>query len=156
MPTVSSDKAAALVRLKLYVQHNVPPVLDETTELLPLLTERQMATYWAAATVYKVGDYVLPTTGNAHRYRCVRAGTSSTVQPDWPEYDAARVGDGTVTWEEAGPSLDNVFDIQGAIYAAWGIKAAKASALFSTDHSMQQVFDHCVATQRRFRSVRVA
>jgi hypothetical protein len=70
-------------------------------------------TAWAANTAYVVGQVRRPTTGNAHVYICVVAGTShATTEPTWPTTNGATVTDGTVTWAEAGTA---VLKLLGAI-----------------------------------------
>lgn len=70
---------------------------------------------WSPLTTYAVGDYALPTSGNAngHIYMCTVAGTSGTVEPAWPV--GGSVGDGTVTWTDAGVS--NVSQTTDAHYS---------------------------------------
>lgn len=58
-------------------------------------------TAWQASTAYAVGDFVAPTTGNGHYYRCTAAGTSGSSEPTWPT-DGTTVTDGGVTWEDYG------------------------------------------------------
>ena len=58
---------------------------------------------WRATTVYAIDDLVVPTTRNAHRYRCTGAGTSGAAEPSWPTGIASTVVDGTVTWTEDTP-----------------------------------------------------
>jgi len=57
---------------------------------------------WAGLTVYSIGDFVISTSKNGHRYRCTTAGTSAASEPTWPTTKAATVIDGTVTWTENG------------------------------------------------------
>ncbi len=57
---------------------------------------------WAVTTAKAVGDYVVPTAGNGHKYRCIVAGTTSGSQPTWPTDTNKTVVDGTVTWQESG------------------------------------------------------
>lgn len=59
-------------------------------------------TQWAATTAYTVGQIVRPTTGNAHVYRAIVAGTSAGSQPTWPTVSGQTVVDSGVTWAEIG------------------------------------------------------
>lgn len=52
---------------------------------------------WVAGTTYTVGDLVCPTTPNGNIYVVQNSGTSSTVEPTWPN-SSASITDGTVTW----------------------------------------------------------
>src|SRR5688572_29551914 len=59
-----------------------------------------MATTWASATAYAVGDAVKPTTRNSYWYRCTVAGTSAGTEPSWPTTLGNTVVDGgTLTWK---------------------------------------------------------
>lgn len=57
----------------------------------------------ASATVTQT-IYREPTTPNAHVYKVVTAGTSGAAEPTWPLTTGTTVVDGTVTWQETGPS----------------------------------------------------
>jgi len=57
---------------------------------------------WAGLTTYSMGDFVVSTTKNGHRYRCTTAGTSAASEPTWPTTKAGTVVDGTITWTENG------------------------------------------------------
>jgi len=56
---------------------------------------------WEAATVYALGDIVVPTEGNENgfRYECVTAGTSDAAPPAWPIVHGDIVADNTVDWQ---------------------------------------------------------
>jgi hypothetical protein len=67
------------------------------------------ATTWATGTAYTVGQVVRPTTGNAHLYMCIVAGTShASTEPTWPTGSRATVTDNTVTWAEIGRGLTQI------------------------------------------------
>ncbi len=54
---------------------------------------------WRSGTTYAAGNYVVPTIRNGHYYKCVTAGTSSSVnEPDWPL--SGTKSDGTAAWTE--------------------------------------------------------
>lgn len=60
-------------------------------------------TAWQAATTYQIGDFVVPTVGNARQYRVQSIGGVSTansgaVEPTWPTTLGGSVVDGAVTW----------------------------------------------------------
>lgn len=56
---------------------------------------------WVAATVYRLGQIVRPTTLNSRAYRCIVAGTShASTQPTWPTTAGGEITDGTCRWEE--------------------------------------------------------
>jgi hypothetical protein len=155
MPTVEQDKQAALARLRLLAAYDVPPKLTDP-ELIQILEARQIGDYWKPGTVYAPGAKVIPATANGRIYKAVSGGTSGQVEPNWSAVSYDRFTDGTVTWQEAGAALSGVFDLEGAVYDAWGIKEGRASVLFATDHSQQQVFDHCRLMRQRSRPVRIA
>jgi len=74
------------------------------------------AAAWAAATVYALDAYVIPTSANAHMYKCTVPGTSdATTEPaSWP-IDGSTVVDGTVTWQDMGliiAVLDTDYQLQ--------------------------------------------
>ena len=60
----------------------------------------KVAATWAVATVYVVGDRVLPVTANNYAYQCTVAGTShATTEPTWPTTVDGTVVDGAaLTW----------------------------------------------------------
>lgn len=68
---------------------------------------------WAALTAYKkrnnnfARSYVLPTVGNAgaFEFAAIASGTSGASHPTWPQTPGQTVVDGTVTWENIGPSV---------------------------------------------------
>jgi hypothetical protein len=70
---------------------------------------RTLANAWGAAransTAYAVGDVVRPSTGNAHLYQCIVAGTSGGSPPSFPTVPGQIVTDGTVTWAEVGIAI---------------------------------------------------
>jgi prepilin-type N-terminal cleavage/methylation domain-containing protein len=57
---------------------------------------------WVQLTMYSIGDFVIPTTKNGHRYRCTTAGISGASEPTWPTAKGGTFIDGTVTWTESG------------------------------------------------------
>jgi len=81
--------------------------LDSNTIKVALVTSAQVTDYddWAGTTAYVVGDIVVPTVDNGHRYRCTVSGDSDSVEPTWPTADGGTVVDDEVTWEEYGGAL---------------------------------------------------
>jgi len=75
-----------------------------------LTAANSWATTWVANTAYAVGALIRPTTGNAHLYRCIVAGTShADTEPTWTTVSGQVNTDGTVTWAECGGGVI-VFD----------------------------------------------
>ncbi|MCG8427735.1 MAG: prepilin-type N-terminal cleavage/methylation domain-containing protein [Chromatiales bacterium] len=56
---------------------------------------------WITATSYAIGNIVVPTSSNGHKYRVLVAGVSGGSEPAWPT-DGSSLTDGTVTWEDLG------------------------------------------------------
>lgn len=55
---------------------------------------------WQASHAYAVGDVVYPTSGHTtYYYRCITAGTSSTLTPSFPTTLGSTYNDGNVVWE---------------------------------------------------------
>ncbi len=74
----------------------VAAILSETSSPTAAL-----GSVWTAATAYKFGQIVYPTSANGHYYRCTMTGTSGAVQPAWVT-DGTNVVDNTVTWTDIG------------------------------------------------------
>lgn len=55
---------------------------------------------WQPNTVYRYGEFVVPTTSNSHSYICVRGGTSGNTEPSWPITTGNPVNDGAARWDE--------------------------------------------------------
>jgi hypothetical protein len=81
--------------------------LNTDTIKVALVTSSQASSYdaWAATTSYDIGDIVVPTVDNGHRYRCTVEGDSNGTEPTWPTADGGTVVDDEVTWEEYGGAL---------------------------------------------------
>lgn len=67
----------------------------------------QSTTYdlWQSNRVYEVGDIVVPTTSNVHKYRVTTAGTSGSTEPTWPTGLASTVTDGDTVFTENGTDV---------------------------------------------------
>lgn len=85
------------------------------------------ASSWSSATAYSVGDVVVPSTANGHFYIVDEggAGSSGGSEPTWPT-SGGSVGDGSVTWRDAG-----MIDVASAALqvVAGGIKFADEAGL---------------------------
>lgn len=130
------------------------PALDYG-EVEALVDSCRVARTYATATAYAFGEVVHPPTANGHAYRCVKAGLSGAGEPAWPTRDFARVSDGAVTWEEAGPAGASVYDIRRAVHRAWTAKMAKAAKLTrvaagEVEAHAGEVFEHCREMARRY------
>lgn len=82
-------------------------LVDDTVKLA-LVDDSMSSSYsaWSSSSPV-LGDIVIPTTRNGHRYRCSVAGTTDSSEPTWPLTTGATVTDGTATWEEYGGDLCN-------------------------------------------------
>jgi hypothetical protein len=83
---------------------------------------------WEAATVYGVGQQVVPTTLNGYVYEVTVAGTShASTEPTWPTTIGNTVVDNTVTWRAEEVDTDVVANVsvqlsaaETAALTAWG------------------------------------
>lgn len=156
MPTVEDHKEEALKELKLLAQPSTQPELKDT-ELESIIDGVQRASFWVASTTFEIGAVVLPATKTGHCYVCVQSGSTSTTEPTWPTRDGAVVIDGSVTWQEAGPAFDNVFDIRAAAEQAWSLKAAKASVLIDNgDAKYSQIAENCREMAKSYSPILIA
>lgn len=167
------DAVAALARLERMVASSADPALDAAAmaDLLAvakrpddngnLPTNVSAAPAWAASTVYAPGAVVQPTPASGRWWRCRVGGTSGSTQPAWPDLrgeprTATIVGDGYVTWEDAGAAWAPTWDLAAAAVEGWEQKAALVANRFQfgTDGQTflrQQVLDHCHAQADRYR-----
>ncbi len=162
--TIEQQYNEAMEQLKLFAQPDVEPILSPD-ELKAILTAQKRADLWTASTPYVVGDTILPTVGNGHRYVCTQAGTSGTTEPTWSRALGAIAADGTsdpqLRWKEDGPAFKNVYNVRAAIHKAWIVKAGKAS--ISVDIKQQvggmmasQVYDHCIKMSQAFAPMEIS
>jgi len=65
-----------------------------------LFTYHNAQQTWASATVFEVGQTVVPTTPNGYFYEALNKGTAGTTEPAWPEVigDTIQSVDGEITW----------------------------------------------------------
>lgn len=169
MPTTPTDAeflTAATDELTAAAQPDIQPVI--TDRVSAILASVKLATTWVHNTAYVVGNVVMPTVRNGHKYRCIQAGTSAALlvnQPDWPVGASAVITEGVsdpiLTWVEDGPELSQIYDVRKAIHKAWLEKAAKASLLYATSQSgsrfeHQQVYEHCNKQAEIYASIGIA
>lgn len=57
---------------------------------------------WTAGTAYSANDIVRASTDNGFFYIASTAGTSTTTEPTWPTTVDGTVGEGDITWTQAG------------------------------------------------------
>lgn len=169
MPTVSDPTALtdATAIVTLHAQTAIQPVLS-SGDVTALMTAAKRASTWVHNTAYVVGDVIMPTVRNGHRYRCIQAGTSAALaadQPEWPTWKASSITEGisdpVLTWIEDGPEYTSIYDVRLAIHSAWMLKAAKASLLYSTRQSgsgfeHQQIYEHAIQMAEKYAPVVVA
>lgn len=155
---MNTDRAIALEELERLSEFDQEPVLDSAT-VGKILDKHQTAVLWAPATVYKFGHVVVPTEThmNGRKYRCVKAGTSASTEPEWPDANGWRVTDGgTLRWEEYGPAGNNLWNIDAAASECWQQKIALVTQDFdfssgtNASYKRSQVYEHCVDMANRF------
>jgi len=127
--TEAQMKAAAIAEAQLYAVPECTPVI--TAAFYGIVDRHRRARVHAVSTAYVYGEIIQPSTRNGHRYRCVVAGTSDSTVPTFPCWDSSGITDGTVSWIEAGPDYDNVYDVRAICHDAWIAKAAASSHLVS-------------------------
>jgi hypothetical protein len=73
----------------------------KAVRIVPDFIQGTTYTTWADTTAYSVGDLVLPTTPSAQMYRCISAGTSHSVEPDWTTVTELGdiIADNSVDWQ---------------------------------------------------------
>lgn len=100
----------------------------------------QVTTTWAASGSHVVGDVLVPTVDNGHKYICTVAGDSDSTEPTWPTADGATVVDGTVTWKEYGPPYESsrFTSSYSALASGYDLEKPKVDSLkTSCDNSVQ-------------------
>jgi hypothetical protein len=163
MPIIT-DQSIAMTELKRLTEYSVEPVLDETTDLTPILNAAKICSLWVAGTAYSYGDEIVPTSANQNgrRYRCIKAGMSGSTEPFWNPYYGGRVIDGsTLVWEECGAQAKSLWDMNLAAYNGWLAKAAKVAPDFDfsgagESYKRSQVYEQCLKQAARFAPVKVA
>ena len=148
------DQAQVIATVQSMASASLDPVLTDP-EVGYIVDRFQIAVLWAADTAYNVGDKVYPLNGRC--YRCHRAGTSGTTFPCiFDRLYRETVCDGTVHWIDEGPAYPQLWDISGAIGAAWELKATKAAGYFNVKapgqmFDQEAVFQHCSRMAARYR-----
>ena len=164
MPTIEQQYNAAYEQLRLFAQPDAEPTLSPD-ELRTILTAQKRADVWTASTSYVVGDAILPTVGNGHRYICTQAGTSGATEPVWSKAMGAIASDGTsdpvLRWKEDGPAFKNVYNVRAAIHQAWIVKAGKASVAVDVNQQVgglkaSQIYDHCMKMAKSFAPMEIS
>lgn len=143
--TDAQDRADTLEKLEIKAQLNVEPTLSGA-EVEDILDNNKRGLRWITGLVVVVGDVLLPTVRNGHRYPVTEGGTLGATEPTWPTTEGSSVTDGLVEMEEGGPDYASAYDLRGAIRECWELKAAKASEYISSQDSgsEQMIFEHCV------------
>lgn len=152
----------AYVELTMYAQPTTDPVLTES-ELNECLLNTTRAKVWAANTLFKAGEIVIPTSDNytGQRYIVRVKGTSGATEPTWPTSYYGRVADGsTLVLEEAGLDL-GIWDVMAAARKAWEVKASKVAQRYDhgnagSNRSASQLYEHCIKQSSRFLVPQVA
>lgn len=153
--TDASDRTAALLKLNLFAQTAVEPTLSDP-ELIRILENNKRASRWTTVTDYNVGDVVMPTVSNGHRYIVTSEGTSGATEPTWP--DIGTVTNGDVEFEELGIDYTSIYDVRGALRDCWELKASKASEFISSSDSgsEQMIFQQCMRMVKEYSIPMVA
>jgi len=165
MPTTPTDDEmleAAIEAVTAEGQINIAPTISD--RIGAILAKVKLASTWANNTAYVVGNVVMPTVRNGHKYRCIQAGTSeadSADEPEWPLGASAIITEGAsdpiLTWVEDGPELSQIYDVQKAIHQCWMEKAGKASNLYASGNAqMQQVYEQCLKQAQLYSSFNLA
>lgn len=59
---------------------------------------------WSATTAYNTNNVTTPDTPNGHYYIAKQGGVTGATQPTFPTATGAQVSDGSIIWQEAGPT----------------------------------------------------
>ena len=159
-------RAEAIAQVSLFVSAQSYPQMS-TTDIGSILDSFSRFTTWTAATVYAVGDRVVPTTPNGRVYEARVAGTSGATQPYFPAYPPYQfkgweVDEGTsdpnLTWVDAGPINVERYDVRTATRQAWLIKASRVAADIdakegTSDVKLSQLMQNCLTMADKFRPV---
>ena len=163
----AADRAAALILLTEWLQPTVAPTLTTTAstgEVDVILDRNIRAATRANATAYTVGQLMMPSTRNGHRYRCTVGGTSAAADPflgsTWPTEQGARITEGTsspaLTWIEDGPEFSSIYDVRQAAYEGWILRAHKAAQFFKAGElEMNQMYEHAMRQARQYGSLAI-
>jgi len=160
------SRLQAIKKLSWMVQADAFPELDSNA-LGELIDEHKRFGSWTASSVYAVGEQIVPTVPNGRVYQCYIAGTSGTVEPNFPEINYA-VGqnfqDGIVpqdgnplTWRDSGFVQQEIYDVRASAREGWMRKASIAANLLNTDDGatkvdLNKLIENCHAQAAKFRS----
>ena len=159
-------RAEAIAQVSLFVSAQSYPQMS-TTDIGSILDSFSRFTTWTAATVYSVGDRVVPTTPNGRVYEARVAGTSGATQPEFPAYPPYQfkgwevdegASDPNLTWVDAGPINVERYDVRTATRQAWLIKASRVAADIdakegTSDVKLSQLMQNCLTMADKFRPV---
>lgn len=135
----ATDFTAALADLKRLIQADDAPALtygdgstiDTTRDLDAILENNKWARTYTNATLYRLGQKVLPSVRNGLVYQVVTPGTSGGAEPTWPLTTEGQVTSGVdsplLTFQEAGAEPESVYNLRAAAYAALDLKCMKAT-----------------------------
>lgn len=151
-------RAQAAERLRLSGVTTAQPEVP-TSDVLSILDNTARATEHATSTAYSVGAKAISTNQNGRLYRCVVAGTSGATAPTWPLAGYGRIGqritDGGATWEDAGPSHAEIYDLNAASRECWLYRANVLASKFDVSPdgaSMKrsQLYEHALSQAKRY------
>ena len=111
-----------------------------------ILTPTDIASKWAVATAYTVGNIIEPTTANGYIYICTTAGTSNaTTEPTWPTTVSNTVTDGsTAIWTCYAPR-HSVNEIRLALAGGSTLTAATPGAALNLGATIYSGSSNAVA-----------
>ncbi len=134
------------------------PILNQAPLIKPGSIPPDSFKEWVAATVYTVGQTVVPTPRNGHYYTVQTGGTSGATQPNFPTTTGGTVNDNGIIWVESGQALwVPTFNLAYAIALGFDMKAAKVAAAYdfkSDDQSLSrsQMIEHFQALAKTWRA----
>lgn len=162
------SRLAAIKQLGQMCQSTLFPELSDN-QLGDLIDQHKKFNTWSPLTAYSVGDMVIPTVPNGRIYQCIIAGTSTTVEPSFPQigyavgqafYNYSTLGPEEyygLTWQDNGFITQEVYDVRAAAKQAWLLKASIAANLANTDDGkmkveLHQIQENCIQMAAKFRS----
>lgn len=143
----SADKTFVKAEVVLYCATANEPTLSDTDVGL-VVDKAQRVQTWTANTALVIRPDLLirPTVENGHWFRVVQSGTThATTEPTWVTTKCGLTTDGTVIYQEAGPSERYAYSREWSIYYGWLLKAARAAHLVQIEgRQWQDVYEHCL------------
>lgn len=139
-----TDKAKAVARLQRICDGGEFPTITDA-EIEDILDECEVATIRQPSTVYTVGARIVSDPGNGRVYRAIEAGTTATTAPAFTGYNQQR--DGTVLWQDDGPSHVDLWDMGIARRMVLLLKAGRCARLVDAkeggvDQKWSQMHSH--------------